>query len=208
MIGDVDIPHIGQLFLVVCPLDVSRNFFFELLLLVFVASLKSQGVLHFELFKAKSQTPLSEEGLFLLSSEPGGSGQLGTPEGGVGHLDCIVNVVNVVILDTVLVEVSEIEGPNSGFVNSVVDSWDIGVWRVRVETFSLDVVPVELLVVVLVREGWGLTHSCAFLACELLESLKVILLEQSSVIHIFQVVMVVSQSLVESLERVVHELVF
>jgi hypothetical protein len=84
----------------------------------------------------------------------------------------------------------------------------IWVGRVRVDTFSLDIKEVKLLIIILDGFNEGVTSSSARLGIKLLESLPLVISMQCYIINVVVEVRIVLYTLVESLEGVVKVWLF
>lgn len=113
------------MFLISSPLDVSFDFFFELLSLFEVAFLMENSLSHFNDFKLQSDSPLSKElKIFILFVECW-SEKLLSPIGLVKFLGSVPDVSGVLILDNRLIVASQVEGPDVVFVESMINEWSV-----------------------------------------------------------------------------------
>jgi hypothetical protein len=105
-----------------------------------------------------------------------------------------------------LVEASQSERPDIVLIKSVVNSCNVVVRRVGVDTLTLKVVEYELLIVVFNWNHRGSSYCGAFLGLEVLESLPVVVLHESHIIEVLETVRVLLKFLIESDKRVVKNM--
>ncbi len=94
--------------------------------------------------------------------------QLLAPERSVRLLSRFPDISNIGILDCTLIEPCCVESPNLLFVEAVIDNWLIAIRRISVNTFSLVIIEVELLIIVFSRNNGSVSNGSTFLGIELL----------------------------------------
>jgi len=92
----------------------------------------------------------------------------------------------VCIRDLNLVVTCHAECPNLFLTNTVVDSWEIGIRRVSIQTFSHHIVEFKAIFVVIIRHWGSGTNNVLFFGSGMLETLKVISLVKNNIISIIQ----------------------
>ena len=93
-------------------------------------------------------------------------------------------------------------------LQAVVDEGHVRVRRVREDSLSLHIAPDELLVVVLRKDGGGVSNCGALFRVELLEALPVVVLDETDIVHVVMEVRVRLDALVEPGEGVIHVSLF
>lgn len=106
------------------------------------------------------------------------------------------------IVDHNLVVIALAEGPGAHLIDTVVDDWNIGVHRVRVQGLTLGIVVDKLLISVSRGNHRSRTHSTTFLGHHWLHALEVVRRVQFVIVHVSHLLRVVLNALVETRERV------
>lgn len=112
-------------------------------------------------------------------------------------------VIDVLVLNSNLIESSQSKGPDVIFFQSVINSGIVGRRRVSVEGLSLDVIEFEGLIIIISRDGVGDTNDVLILGFVGLQTLEVIHLVKGDIIHVFEDTRVLHNILVEAREGVV-----
>lgn len=114
-------------------------------------------------------------------------------------------VVDVLVLNSNLIETSQSEGPDLILFKSMINSGIVGVRRVSVEGLSLDVIEFKGLIIIIHRDRVGHTNYVLVLGFVGLQTLEVVHLVKGDVIHVFKDTRVVHNILVEAREGVVKD---
>ena len=159
---------------------------------------------HLDQLETKSAVPLTIEGRELIFFVERWSEKLLTPEGSVSLLGSIPQTFNVLVSNDLLVKTSQVEGPDFQLIKSMINDWCVRVRRVSVDTFSLHIIEVQLLIVVFHWDGLGVSNCGSFLGIELLQTLPVVIVDHAHIIDIVVEIWVLLNALMESLEGVVE----
>ena len=108
------------------------------------------------------------------------------PERNIHVLGRTPYITNVLIFYYMLVIGGHVESPYVFFVQSMVYSWNIGIRRISVQTLTLNIIKVKLLIIILNWNSKGITNSCSLLRVKRLEPLEVIILNERNIIHIVE----------------------
>lgn len=117
---------------------------------------------------------------------------------------CFPQISAIGISNCVLIEPCCAESPDSFLVKSMINNGLISIRRIGIDAFSLIVIEIQFLVVILSRDHWGVTNSCAFFGFKLLESFPIIVFYKTDIIYIFKKSRVILNALMESLERIIE----
>ena len=109
-------------------------------------------------------------------------------------------------MDDALVVICFTEGPNSLFVNTMINKWLVGIGRVCEQVLTLSVSRDEFLVSVCSRNKGRGAHNTFFLWHERLQTLEVVCLEHIDIINVMVVVTVILDALVETSEGVIEHM--
>jgi len=173
--------------------------------LVSVASLELEHLLELQLLKSKTGLPLFHVLSELLILVEGRGNELLSPERYVRCTRSTVNVVNIGVIYSHLVEPSQTERPHIVFFKTVVNSGIIGVRGVGVKGLSLDVVELEELIIIVLRDGVADSNNVLGARLVRLQTLVVIHLVEGDVIHILEDGGVVHNVIIETGEGVLKD---
>lgn len=121
-----------------------------------------------------------------------------SPERCIGFLSSGIDIVLVLIADQLLVVGGKAESPNMIFFKTVIHSQHIGIRRVGVHRFTLDIVEVKVLIVIIIRNSGGGTNKMFRLSLLNLYTFKVVNFIQINIINIVLKVAIVFNSFVET----------
>ena len=126
-----------------------------------------------------------------------------TPERNVGSSGGSVEVVNIRVLNSQLVKSGKSEGPDFILFESMINSGIVGIGRVSVEGFSLDVEEFKGFIIIIHGDRVGNTNDILALRLVRLQALEVVNLVKGDIIHVFEDVGVLHNVLIEAREWVV-----
>ena len=206
MVGHVDVLHIAIEHLFVGVNEECVDFILHLVSLSHVSGAELSSMFQLEDLKLKSDTVLVKElGVFVVLVE-GGCGQfLSPPWCSVlleGRPDA--TATSVWVVDDLLIVIGLTESPWVSLIKTVIDNWGVGIGRVGVHGLTLSVEEEELLIGVSNRDEWSNTHGGSLLGHLRLQTLEVVSFVHLDIIHVVELVTVLSERLVESDEGVVH----
>lgn len=203
VVCDIDVLVLSFSFLLVCLCDVTLDFLLHLLTLGGVTRLVEDSVSHLDDLETEAAVPLAVELVQLLILVEGRGEQLLTPVGSVDALSGIPDVLGVLVLNDELVVTGEVESPDVLLIETVVNDGHVGIRGVCVGGFTLHIVEVELLIVVLLRDGLSITNGAASLGVELLQAFPVVVLGEVNIVDVIVELGVLLDRLVEALEGVI-----
>lgn len=162
-------------------------------------------MLHFKAFECETDAVLMQELSPLIIFVESHSTKLNTPPRSVVFLGCLPGTLGVRVMNNRLVVVCFTEVPNELFVQTMINKWNVGVRRVRVQILTLGVCSKEFLVSILSgNEGRGADNTF-FLWHERLHTLDVVCLVQRDIIVVAVVVRVIREVLVHTSEGVIDD---
>jgi len=121
----------------------------------------------------------------------------------VGSSGGSVEVVNIRVLNSQLVKSGKSEGPDFILFESMINSGIVGIGRVSVEGFSLDIEEFKGFIIIIHGDRVGNTNDILALRLVRLQALEVVNLVKGDIIHVFEDVGVLHNVLIEAREWVV-----
>lgn len=203
VVGNIDILESTSLFLSKSLSNVVLNFLLVLTSSsVSVGSLKLDHLLELNLLKSESSLPLLKVFFEFFILVEGRGDKLLTPERNVRGARSSVDVVNITVINSKLVEPSQSEGPDIILFKTVINSGIIGIRRVSVERFALNIVEFECFIIIILGDRVADSYDVLVLWLVRLQTLKVINLVKGDIIHVFENVRVLHNVIIEAREGV------
>ena len=205
VVSDVNIFQISFEHLLISIVQECLNLLFHFITLFHVACAELFSMLNFEHFECEADAVLMQELAPLLLFVESWCTELDTPPRSVVLVDGSPSIPGVRVMDHILVVICLTEGPNVIFVQTMIDKWNVGVRRVRVQILTLSVGRDKLFVSVLHGDEGRGADSATFLWHERLHTLEVVCLEHVDIIKVGVVMRVVLDALVETSEGIVED---
>jgi hypothetical protein len=206
VIGDVNIFHSTRFLLLEGCLKVVLHFSLVGALHFRVLSVGEElnSLAHFDVLKPDTCVPLIEILLKFVLLKEGWCHQFLSPERNMRLAAGKQRIASILIDNTHLIHGSELEGPDLVFFEAVINGRVQLLGRVGVERFSVDVVINKLFISVFHGNGVCNAYNILIIGLERLQTLELVLLVQTNVIHIRQLRGIIHYVFVEPSERVIQ----
>ena len=142
--------------------------------------------------------PMSAELFYFVSFKPMWLTEFLTPEGSIWGYIIPISWVGPGVRDYMLIEHSMCEWPNVLFVIAMINSGRVGLRRIGIDRFTLDIIEFELLVSVFLRNELSWAYDMFRFGLIFLQSFKGIILISCFVINIRKMGRVVAKTLMPS----------